>query len=60
MEKTLGILRHALTFIGGIFVTEGYVTESEMNLAAGAIVTLAGVIWSIVSKNKAKVVDISE
>jgi hypothetical protein len=31
-----------------------------MNLAAGAIVTLTGVIWSIVSKNKAKVVDISE
>ncbi len=60
MEKTLGIIRHALTFIGGIFVTEGYVTESEMNLTAGAIVTLIGVIWSIISKNNANDINISE
>lgn len=60
MEKTLGIIRHTLTFVGGILVTEGFVTESNMNLGVGAIITLVGVIWSIISKDKAVVKEASE
>lgn len=51
-EKTLGIIRHALTFGGGFLVTSGYLTESTLNTAIGAIVTLIGVVWSVVDKNK--------
>lgn len=49
-EQFLGILRHALTTIGGILVTKGYVDESAILELSGAIVALVGVIWSVVSK----------
>ena len=52
LEKTLGIIRHALTFGGGFLVTSGYLTESTLNAGIGAIVTLIGVVWSVVDKNK--------
>ena len=52
LDKTLGIIRHALTFGGGFLVTSGYLTESTLNTGIGAIVTLIGVIWSVVDKNK--------
>ena len=53
MEKVLGIVRHALTFIGGIIVAKGIVDESTYMELSGAVITLVGGIWSIVSKNKA-------
>jgi hypothetical protein len=52
LEKTLGVIRHALTFGGGFLVTSGYLTESTLDTGIGAIVTLIGVIWSVVDKNK--------
>ena len=48
-----GILRHILTAAGGALVTKGYVGEAQIELAVGALVTLAGVIWSAVAKRKA-------
>ena len=41
-----GIVRHILTALGGALVTKGTLAESELELAIGAIITLAGVIWS--------------
>ena len=52
LEKILGIIRHTLTFGGGFLVTSGYITESSLDAAIGALVTLIGVIWSVVDKNK--------
>jgi hypothetical protein len=52
LEKTLGIVRHALTFAGGFLVTSGYLTESTLNTGIGAIATLIGLVWSVVDKNK--------
>lgn len=49
----LGFVRHVLTFGGGFLVTNGTIGQSELETAIGAIVTLAGVIWSAVDK-KAK------
>lgn len=54
LEKTLGIVRHALTFAGGFFVTSGYITESMLTTGIGAIATLIGLVWSVVDKNKNK------
>lgn len=48
-----GIVRHILTAVGGALVTKGMIAETELELAVGAIVTLAGVIWSAVAKRKA-------
>jgi hypothetical protein len=51
-EQVLGIVRHALTFVGGILLTKGLATEAMTQEAIGAILTAVGAVWSIVS-NKA-------
>jgi hypothetical protein len=52
-EQLLGILRHSLTFIGGILVTKGLIDETLLIELTGGVIALAGTIWSIVEKNKA-------
>lgn len=52
-EQLLGIVRHAITFIGGILVMKGYMDDSMVAEVMGGATTLAGAIWSIVEKNKA-------
>lgn len=49
-EKVLGIVRHTLTFIGGLLIMKGLVDETMVNEIIGGIITLAGTIWSIVDK----------
>lgn len=49
-EQVLGIIRHTLTFIGGIVVAKGLTDESTVTEIVGSIVTLTGAIWSIVAK----------
>ena len=51
-EQFLGIVRHTLTFIGGFLITQGVLDESIVMELTGGVVTLAGAIWSIVSRNK--------
>lgn len=52
-EQVIGIVRHSLTFIGGLLIMKGIVDESTSNEVIGGIITLVGTIWSIVEKNKA-------
>lgn len=49
-EQVLGIVRHALTFVGGIFVMKGLLDETLVTEIVGGAVTLTGAIWSIVVK----------
>lgn len=49
-EQVLGIVRHALTFVGGIFVMKGLLDETIVTEIVGGAVTLTGAIWSIVVK----------
>lgn len=51
-EQILGILRHSLTFLGGLLVMKGLVDETTATEIIGGIVTLVGTIWSIVEKVK--------
>jgi hypothetical protein len=51
-EQFLGILRHALTFVGGILIMKGIVDDGTFAEISGAALTLAGGIWSVVAKNK--------
>jgi hypothetical protein len=52
-EQLLGIVRHAVTFIGGILVMKGLIDDSMVQEILGGATTLAGVIWSVIAKNKA-------
>lgn len=46
IEQTLGVVRHTLTFIGGILITKGLIDEATAEAITGGIITLAGLIWS--------------
>ena len=49
-EQVLGIVRHALTFIGGIVIARGLVDETLVTELIGGVLTLTGAIWSIIDK----------
>lgn len=49
-EKVLGIVRHTLTFIGGLLIMKGLVDESMVNEIIGGVIALAGAIWSVTVK----------
>lgn len=51
-EPILGLIRHALTTLGGIFAAKGTIGENEVEVVAGAIVVLVGFVWSLISKKK--------
>jgi hypothetical protein len=53
-EKTLGIIRHALTFVGGVLVTQGVLDDALFMELFGAVMTLVGGVWSVIDKNKAE------
>jgi hypothetical protein len=46
-DQILGLVRHGLTFIGGIVLSKGLIEESTLTEIIGAISTLIGAIWSI-------------
>jgi hypothetical protein len=49
-EQLLGIIRHVLTFAGGILMAKGMVTEGWVSDVVGALMTLIGSIWSVADK----------
>lgn len=46
----MAIVRHTLTFVGGILIAKGLVDESTMQELAGSLSTSVGLIWSIIQK----------
>ena len=49
-EQVLGVLRHSLTFLGGILVAKGLVDDALVAELSGAVITLIGGLWSILVK----------
>lgn len=49
-EQTLGLIRHALTFVGGLLVAKGVLDEVTSLEIVGAVVTIIGGLWSVLSK----------
>jgi hypothetical protein len=50
-EQVLGIIRHTLTFIGGILIIKGVSSEEVINETIGIAITAIGSIWSLI-KNR--------
>ena len=50
-EQVLGIIRHTLTFVGGILIVRGIATEAMTEEVIGAVITAIGAVWSLI-KNK--------
>jgi hypothetical protein len=51
-EQIEGVLRHALTTIGGVLVTKGLIDEAILTEVLGAALTISGIVWSIIDKRK--------
>lgn len=49
-EQILGVVRHLLTFFGGILVTKGLIDETIVTEIIGGLSTLIGAVWSFFSK----------
>lgn len=45
--------RHALTFVGGLVVSDGLATADQETQLVGAATTAAGILWAIYQKYKA-------
>lgn len=53
-EKISGLVRHLLTLGGGYVVGAGVLPQAEADLAIGALMTIAGVVWSLLAKTEKK------
>jgi len=51
-KQWMAIIRHALTFVGGVLVTQGVIDKTLFIELSGAVMTLIGGIWSIIDKNE--------
>lgn len=49
-DQVVGIVRHALTFVGGIIVAKGLASDAYVQEIIGGAMTIIGVVWSIFSK----------
>jgi hypothetical protein len=48
----LPLLRHALTFAGGLLAAKGYLDESSVAEIVGATISLVSVLWMTFEKKK--------
>lgn len=44
-DSILSIIRHALTFGGGVLVAKGWIAEHTLPEIIGALASLIGVVW---------------
>ena len=51
-EQVMGIIRHALTAVGGYMIAKGLMDEATTTQIIGAASTLVGVVWSWWAKIK--------
>ena len=50
-DKILGLLRHTLTFVGGLLVAKGTIDEATATELVGGLITIIGGVWSVLVKN---------
>jgi hypothetical protein len=54
-QTGLGLIaRHVLTTIGGGLVASGAIDSGQLETGIGAIMVLAGIVWSVVQKRQAR------
>ena len=49
-EQILSVIRHTLTFVGGLLVAYEVVDNSFVNEFVGGVLTLVGLVWGVVDK----------
>jgi len=51
-QQILGVVRHVLTFGGGFLIAKGKIDAVGLENIIGAVIALAGGIWSAVAPEK--------
>ena len=51
-EKVYSVIRHILTFAGGVLITKGVIDEAGLEEVVGSIMTIIGFGWSYYNKIK--------
>ena len=51
-EMVSGLIRHLLTFGGGIMIAKGYTDEATSQTIVSGLVALIGAIWSVMAKKQ--------
>ena len=54
-EQLLGVVRHIVTFVGGILVAKGKLDIGSVETLAGVVSTIAGLVLSFVAPEKKQV-----
>ena len=49
-EKWYSVIRHTLTFVGGVLVVKGTIDESVAEQIVAGVMTLIGLVWGQVEK----------
>jgi hypothetical protein len=49
-EQILGLIRHLLTFVGGLAIAKGLIDQVQETELVGAICTIIGTVWSVLAK----------
>jgi len=45
-------IRHALTLAGGVLVSNGSISEPDLETGTGAVIAIIGIVWSIIQKKR--------
>ena len=53
-DMIISLVRHSLTFIGGLLIMKGLIDESALEEVIGSAISLTSAIWMIVNKKKIK------
>lgn len=51
-DAILGVIRHLLTFGGGYVAAQAYASSDEITTGVSAVMTLIGIVWSVVEKRQ--------
>jgi hypothetical protein len=51
-DQILGLIRHVVTFVGGILVARGKIDPTQIETIGGIIITVAGFLFSMLAPEK--------
>lgn len=49
-EQVLSVIRHTLTFVGGLLVAYDVIDDSFVNEFVGGVLSLVGLVWGVIDK----------
>jgi hypothetical protein len=51
-NQILSLIRHTLTFVGGVLLTHGTIDESVMEQIIATTLSLVGLVWGVIEKKQ--------